>query len=106
MTDREQIQIECRAPRNGEFFRVNPDPAQRGEHVLTRDPIDGTLYLVAPNMVPEMEKLAPERLERCIIFIAQNQAGETFLWPVPLPVPIDHPAYQAMDEWIAIQGLN
>jgi hypothetical protein len=101
----EQVKVEVRAPREGEFFRVNPDPANRDEVVLTRDE-EGELYLIAPNMVPEIERLAPEKIERCMMFVAQNKDGETFLWPVTLPVPADHPAYRAMDEWICLRGMQ
>jgi len=103
MTD--DLRIEVRSPRNGEYFRVNPDPASRDEVVLTRDE-QGNLYVVAPALVPDLMRRAPERLERCTLFMVQNEAGETFLWPVARPVPETHPALLAMHEWICLRGLN
>jgi len=101
----DDLRVEVRAPRNGEYFRVNPDPASRDEVVLTRDE-EGNLYVVVPALVPDLMRLAPERLERCTMFMVQNEAGETFLWPVARPVPADHPAYRAMTDWICLRGVN
>ena len=104
MTEQEP-RIAIRAPREGEFFRVNADPASQEQVVLTRDE-EGDLYLVAPALVPDLMQAAPERLERCVIFMAQNSDGENFLWPVTMPVPADHPAYLAMGEWVCLRGMN
>jgi hypothetical protein len=95
----EELKLDVRSPRAGEWFQVHPDPAYRKEVVLTPDD-DGTLYLVADHMVPDLQKLAPERLRYVLMFTAQNREGETFLWPVTLPVPAEHLAYQAMEEWV------
>lgn len=101
----EQEHIEVRAPRHGEFFRIHPDPEYREEVVLTRDE-QGELYLIAANMVPEIERVAPDRIERCMLFTAVNKDGKTFMWPVSLPVPDDHPAYHAMEDWICLHGVQ
>lgn len=102
MVEPHDERVDIRAPRDGEFFRVNPDTKNV---VLIRDE-KGEQYLIAPNMVPHFERRAPERLEHCIIFLAQNKDGDLFLWPVAQPVPDDHPAYVAMENWICIRGLQ
>jgi hypothetical protein len=90
---------EVRVPRAGEWIRVNPNPASRDEVTLTRDE-QGQYYMVVPELVPDLMKLAPERIQRAMIFMAQNREGETFLWPVTLPVSEAHLAYRAMEEWV------
>lgn len=97
--------VPLRSPRHGEFFRVHSHPAWRSEVILTRDE-KGELYFIEEALVPDLMRLAPERLERCTMFLAQNSDGQTFLWPVTMPVPDDHPAYQAMEEWICLQGMQ
>jgi hypothetical protein len=96
-------QYDVRAPRAGEFFRINPDPAYRTDVALMRNPDDGELYRIAPALVPEATKHIPDKIEHCTMFLAQNQDGELFLWPVEKPVPADHPVYQAMTDWISIR---
>jgi hypothetical protein len=98
--------VPVRAPRRGEFFRVDPRPQMRLEVILVRSPEDKELYLVAPNMIQHIQLIAPERLERCMMFTGVNKDGDSFLWPVTLPVPADHPAYQAMDEWLCLQDIH
>jgi len=71
--------IECRAPLAGEWVRVRPDPAYRQEAVLARD--EGYYYLIAPQIVPELEKLAPDCIERSMLFTVCNRDGAFFLWP-------------------------
>ncbi len=96
-----QEEIESRNPQPGEWFRVNPDLASQGEGWLIVGE-DGKDYLVMPNMVPEVRKLASDKLRHVMFFMAQNKDGETFLWPIPLPFGDDHPVYRAMDEWIQL----
>ena len=97
--------VECRAPHHGEWFRVNPDSNYRKEVALTRDD-DGKLYLIADHMIAQVKRLAPDRIEHCIVFTAQNKDGKIFLWPVNVPVPDDHPAWQAMHKWICLEGIQ
>lgn len=101
----EQQRYECRAPRSGEYFRVNPDPEYRRVVALTRDE-KGVPFLIAPHMVADIERLCPERVERCMMFTAQNEKREIFLWPVKLPVADDHPAYAAMYDWVYLTGMH
>lgn len=93
---------EVRAPRQGEFFRVHPDEKMRDEVFLTRDE-NGKLYFIAPHLVA---RLPPDKVDRCMMFVAVNADGQEFLWPVNQPVPADHPAYQAMTEWICLRGMQ
>jgi hypothetical protein len=79
-------QLDVCEPRAGEWFRVHPDPAHRREVTLLRDE-DGTDYLVAPKMVAKVREAAPpDRVRDVMMFTAQSKDGETFLWPVTLPV--------------------
>jgi hypothetical protein len=96
--------IECRTPRAGEWIRVNPDPDYQKEAVIIRDA--GEYYLIAPNMVTKMRELAHERVQDSMLFLAANAKGEGFLWPVSLPVPEEHLAYQAMREWVCFPSLQ
>lgn len=75
------------------------------EVVVTRDE-NGELYLIADHMVPNVQRIAPGKLEHCMMFSVQNKDGELFMWLVPLPVPDDHPAYLAMNDWICIRGMH
>jgi hypothetical protein len=97
------IQIECREPKYGEMIRVKPDEAN--DTVLVKDD-DGIYYMIAPNMVEKAKKDFPDRLEFVTIFLAANDKEEYFLWPVPRPVPEDHPVYAAMKRWIAIEMVH
>jgi hypothetical protein len=100
----DMMNIECRTPRVGEWVRVRPEPDYRKEVVLIRD--EGEYCLVVPHMVPKLEKLAPGRIERSMLFLACNQEGVGFLWPVKLPVPEEHLAYRAMQEWVCFPLLQ
>lgn len=94
---------DIRAPRAGEFFRINPDPAFHTDVALVHDPEDNKLYKIAPELVPEAMERIPDKVKHCTMFLAQNQDGEIFLWPVEKPVPAEHPVYRAMTEWISIR---
>jgi hypothetical protein len=89
----------CREPRDGELVRVHPSPEMRREMSLVD--VDGVPHLVADNMIAEVERVAPGKLKKVMMFTAQNMEGEIFLWPVVMPVPSDHPAFQAIDHWMA-----
>jgi hypothetical protein len=89
-------ELKCRTPHAGEWVRVNPDPAYRREVTLARNE-EGEYHLIALELVPQ---LPPGRVPRSMLFIAANQEGKAFLWPVELPMPEDHLAYRAMREWV------
>jgi len=91
---------DIRAPRAGEFFRINPDPAYHTDVALVRD---DKLYKIAPELVPEAMERIPDKVKHCTMFLAQNQDGEIFLWPVEKPVSNEHPVYRAMTEWVSIR---
>lgn len=93
--------LAVRAPRSGEYFRVNPDPESRSEVDLFRAG-DGELYLVVPEVLQKLPTEKRQRVEHCMIFTAQNDDAEMFLWPVVMPIPDDHPAFVAMHEWICL----
>lgn len=96
--------MEVRAPHSGEWIAVDPNPKARLEAMLIND--DGHIYMVAENMVEHIAEIAPGRMTRQMLFIAQNRAGDLFLWPVPMPVADDHPAYRAMETWIRFEVLH
>jgi hypothetical protein len=100
MTDK----MTCRAPRAGEWVRVNPDPEYRRELPLLYR--DGDYYLVADHMVPELDKVRPGAIQHHMVFLACNRDNEGFLWPVKLPVPEAHLAYRAMREWVCFPSLQ
>jgi len=91
--------LKCRTPRAGEWVRVNPDPAYREEVTLARDK-EGEYYLIVPELAVKVLKLIPEPVERSMLFLAANQEGKAFLWPVKLPMSEDHLVYYAMREWV------
>jgi hypothetical protein len=97
------IQIECREPKFGEMIRVKPDEAN--DTVLVKGD-DGICYMIAPDMVETAQKRFPDKLEFVTIFLAANDRQEFFLWPVPRPVPEDHPVHDAMKQWIIIEMVH
>jgi hypothetical protein len=97
------IQIECRQPKYGEPIRVKPDEAH--DVVLVKDN-DGIYYMIAPNMLETAKKKFPDKLEFVTIFFVVNDKEEFFMWPVPRPVPEDHPVHVAMKRWIAIELVH
>jgi hypothetical protein len=104
MTTDEKYRV--RVPQAGEWIRVNPDPDMCSEETLAKDDA-GEIYLIKNSKV-ESELLAkrPDRVFRAMIFMAQNREGETFLWPVKMPVSKEHLAYRAMREWISYPVLQ
>ena len=96
--------VEVRQPRAGEWIRVKRD--EHKEVMLARDPKDGTLYLIADNLVEMAKRDFPEKLEPSMLFIVMNKDHECFLWPVRTPVPKEHLAYRAMGEWVCFPLLQ
>lgn len=97
--------LKCRVPRPGGPFRVNPDPNYRLQATVTFQ--DGEFYLFAPAFVEEAKaKVPPEKrheIKDVILFLAQNDKEELFIWPVEMPVPDNHPAFLAMREWMQLE---
>lgn len=90
-----------RPPRLGEWFQVHPYE-QKEIMILHRD---GEEYLVAENVVELIREKHPEKFHELVptmAFRAINRDNEEFLWLVPLPVPDDHPAWKAMEQWICL----
>jgi hypothetical protein len=85
--------LTARQPLQNECIRVDPDAAYRHPCTMLRD-CEGKLWLVSDDVdLPEGE------LELMMIFLAMNSDQEMFLWPVPLPIDENHPAFAAMHEW-------
>ena len=103
------MKMKIRNPHEGEWIRVNPDPAYRQEVVLAKD--GDVEYLVAPDLVDKIDK---SKRRTCMIFcvcgrydlLADNKNDEIFLWAVPAPVPETHIAYRAMEDWYYFQNIN
>ena len=92
--------VERRPPRPSEWFRVHP--YSQKEITLLYD--DYTEYLVANHVVQRIRDDLPElRLQPTMAFVAANENGEPFFWLVPMPVPDDHFAWAAMDQWICLE---
>ena len=45
-------------------------------------------------------------LKPTMAFRAINTDNQDFLWLVPMPVPDDHPAWQAMEQWICLEEIK
>jgi hypothetical protein len=100
--------VECRHPRPGEFFQVHPSPDMRRDETLAFE--NGKYYLIAPHLVDDLKRVVhPDQKHKLIdvtLFTAINNKHETFLWPVPRPVPTNHPAFVAMGTWIKIEKMG
>ena len=99
MTDDNEFK---RPPRPGEWVRVHP--YEQKEIMLLHH--EGKEYLVAENMVQHIREKYPDRfheLQPTMAFRTINTNNEHFLWLVPLPIPDDHPAWLAMEQWICLE---
>ena len=81
------IELAVRSPHSGEWIRVNPEESSFREVLLIQN--KGITYLV--DQQDELMKFAAEHAEPTTLFMAQNDKGETFLWPVRCPgAPFPH----------------
>ena len=97
--------MECRTPHAGEWIRVSPAPEYRREVTLVHS--DTGVYCLLPEyLVSALDEKRPGLVERSILFLACNRDDEFFLWPVKLPVPEAHFAYQAMHKWVCFPALQ
>ena len=69
-----------------EFFRVREGDEWTFSTVLldTNEGEEGK-YIVAPSLIPEVQKIAPGRLKPVMIYTLINRKGELFLSEIPFP---------------------
>jgi hypothetical protein len=100
--------MKIRRPHEGEWIRVNSDPAYRKEVMVIKEGDDK--YLVRPDIADKIDKslLLPH-----MVFIVCGRSNiltsdgeEIFLWLVPVPVPETHIAYRAMGDWFYFENVN
>jgi len=97
--------LPVRWPQPGEWIKVNPDLDQQTEATVIMDD-DGEYYLIDPELAKEMKKKPHFKpLQPSVIFMACNNAGDFFLWPIPKPIEYDHPVYLAMENWVCFQMM-
>lgn len=100
MTDDNEFK---RPPRPGEWVRVHP--YEQKEIMLLHH--EGKEYLVAENMVQHIREKYPDRfheLQRANSVPDHQHGQRTFsVAGRAEPVPDDHPAWLAMEQWICLE---
>ena len=75
------ITIPVRKPNRQEFIRVHPDENYRLETAVLELKEDREIYLVAPDLWPEL----PGELTPRVLYTTLNRQNVLTLWPVRLP---------------------
>lgn len=75
--------ISCREPKRTEWFRVRPGLESVTTTGAVRDPDTGVLYLLHGELWSRVGRGVDWICPRVCV----NNAGQVFLWPVPMPGP-------------------
>jgi hypothetical protein len=110
MVEKLLLKVPVRAPNQQDFIRVHPDPKYRVELPLIIRKDDNELYVVAPEL---RSSLINETVNKRV-YLAINQQGNIFLWPVGMPGPdgklnewhasADQAAEIAMKLWVRVRA--
>ncbi len=85
-------QVPVRKPAKEWWIRVHPDEEFRLDTAVIELKEEGELYIVQPELWPELEDEATFHFKR--FYTAVNRQGVVFLWPVRLP-----DAHGNLDSW-------
>lgn len=77
--------LSCRKPDKAWWFRSHPDPAFRATVTLLRDPDEGSMLLVAPALVQQVNQALPQYAAAYAVTLCVNRQSVPFLFPVPIP---------------------
>ncbi len=76
--------FEFRKPNEQEYFRVSP---REVHHLVVGAILDkqamGRVYVVSPELLPEVKREFPKHLRAVDLFVAQTLFGASLVWPVP-----------------------
>jgi hypothetical protein len=90
------LKVGVRKPAKEWFIRVHPDPQYALATKMIELKSEGGLYLVHPDLLPELEALGESTLAPKRLYFTVNRQSDYFFWPVAYHDPLSG---RKEDEW-------